>query len=598
MVKWDNLKRRINLCLYIALLLSLLWPHSAPGVLASGASSTSVAQTKETKATNNVPHKKPHGIDEVIEEFREYVKQVRKSWNVPGVSVGIYIDGQVFFINDGVQDNSIKSTSETSKNNVSEHTIFCVMSLSKIMTVIILQQLVDEGLVSLDDPVTKILPWFKLSSEKATQKAKVRHLVSHCIGIPKFSADTLWHLGFSQKEIIEKLQQISVVAEPGEKYAYQNMFVGITGLLIEAVLKKPLADVFQERIFDKLGMKDSSVGPHPKGFLSMLKRFLPGKSASDPHDPARLAAGHINLGGPRKVSVESESEPYVFPGTSGVNSSTADYVKLLSAFCNEGVCTLTEEPVRLFSERAYKTMFFPQTPIPDIKNKDSHFPIPNMKPGSFFYGQGAFGFEYGGPAVRGADESIAGHEVSQDGYTKVVVHEGAGAGWRSLWAFVPEHKVGLVVLSNYGSINTSLLPEAIVDTFLDIALGLKRTDWNKRLLDSKVRLRRFLAERFDQYVLGPPPSNRELVGKYKNQLYGEAEVVEDEKNLCLKYMGRNMRLKHVGGGVFSFDANELTQRYGDDDTGNVYFDVGGKKRGLKISLLFEGSGGNFVKINQ
>jgi CubicO group peptidase (beta-lactamase class C family) len=236
----------------------------------------------------------PRSAEDVIASLTQCVRKARVAWGVPGVSVGIYIDGKTFFINDGVLDQRRKPAEKDEANAVSEHSIFCVMSLSKIVTVIILQQLVDEGKISLDDPVSKFLPQFKLASEHSTKEMKIRHLVSHCSGLPKFSADTLWHVGCSQAEILEGLSKIGVVAKPGDKYAYQNMFVGIAGLLIEAVLKKPWAEIIQERVFDRVCMRDSSVGPHPRGFCDRVSVFfsrlayklLGWSPLTDPHDPA------------------------------------------------------------------------------------------------------------------------------------------------------------------------------------------------------------------------------------------------------------------------------------------------------------------------
>ncbi|MDR3290394.1 MAG: beta-lactamase family protein [Rickettsiales bacterium] len=501
-------------------------------------------------------------IEQIVAKLKDYVKNVRKTWKSPGISVGIVFDGKTYFINEGVGD------TET-KNKITEDSIFCIMSLSKVVTTTILHQLADEGLISMEDPVTKYLPWFKLSTPENTE-AKVKHLVSHCIGLPKFSADTLWHLGFSKEEILKKLATIKTIDKPGKKYAYQNMFVGIAGILIETVLKKPLREIMEERIFKKMEMDSSSVGPHQTGLWEGICQFF---KKQKKHDPKFIVSGYLNLGEkPEKIKIKNGA--YTFEGTSGINSSTADFLKFLDCLLNKGIINNgTNKGQRLISEDAYNTMSSPQIRIHDIRNSNSHFPVSRMKKNSFYYGNGMFGFSYGKEDKK---------------YIDVLMHEGSGSGWRALWYMVPKDKVGIVVLTNYGSINTSLLPETVIYHFLDMYCGFLDSDWNKKLHDSAMRTKKYFKERFDSYVLGPAPKLELLIGEYESSFYGKASVVQENGKLILKYRKRNIALSHVGGVVYSFDANDLTLRYGNDDYGTLHFKIKPKgKSYFKINLLNE-----------
>jgi CubicO group peptidase (beta-lactamase class C family) len=434
--------------------------------------------------------------------------------------------------------------------------------------------------------VVNYLPWFKLA--EGTQDVKVRHLISHSIGLPKFSADTLWHVGFTQKEIIDKLSVIPVCAKPGAKYAYQNMFVGIAGLLIESVLKKPLKEIVEERIFKPLGMERASMGPHPSGFFEKISQFF---KKEKKHDPDLITTGYINLDGAPSASISTE-EPYLFEGTSGVNSSSADFLKFIDCIINGGVIRSGENAGQvLLSPRAIQDMTTKQVSISDIRNSSSHFPVSRMKPGSFYYGNGIFGFMYG----------------SGDKYEKLIMHEGAGAGWRSIWVALPEHGFGVVVLVNHGSINSNLLPESIaykvLDSYLHTIYGttdlpdLPAVNWSDLFYKSFLSSKKYFKHRFDSYVLGPPPALDLLLGEYESNVYGTLKIVSNgDDNLIAKYRGRDIALKHVGGTVFSFDSNKLTSRYGDDDHGELYFKMedksagkGAEKKvvGLNVGLLRE-----------
>ena len=521
----------------------------------------SIFATFNSGAVQSYKTDKP--IENIVKDLDEFVKKSRKDWRCPGISVGIIDNGKIFFVNDGIGK-------EGSEQKISEDSIFCIMSSSKIITVSVLHQLADEGLIGLDDPVVKYLPWFKLSDENATKKATVRHLVSHCIGLPKFSADTFWHLGFSQKEIIEKLSKIKVVSEPGEKYAYQNMFVGIAGLLIESVLKKPLKEVVKERIFDKLCMDHSSMGKHPSGFWQKILQFFKKNPA---HDSNLITSGHMVLDN-KIFPMQVSNEPYIFEGTSGINSTTSDFIKFLECLINKGSFRNGELSGKIFSDKAWNDISTKQIGISDIKNQSSHFPVLRMENGSFYYGNGLFGLNYG----------------EGDKYIKLLMHEGAGSGWRSFWAIAPEYNLGIVIFTNYGSINSNLLPEAVAYQFLDMYFNFSKVDWNSWYYKSLDRYRKYMKDRFDSFILSPPLSLKKLVGKYENDLYGKIIITENDNLLSFSYNDKNIQLKHVGGSVFSFKSNELTARYGDDDSGNIYFqtDQSNNITGLRVSLLREG----------
>jgi hypothetical protein len=213
-----------------------------------------------------------------------------------------------------------------------------------------------------------------------------------------------------------------------------------------------------------------------------------------------------------------------------------------------------------------------------------------MKPGGFYYGNGMFGFEYGPQREEGEPED-------DSKYAHVLCHEGAGSGWRSLWVVVPKEKIGIIILTNYGSINTNLLPENIAYTFIDMCLGFPPFDWTSKYWLSTERTRKFFRSRFEGYVLGPAVKADLLVGEYEDDLYGKVAVVQEKGQLVTVYRGRKIPLTHIGGIVYSFDAHDLTPRYGSDDYGTVAFQsTSGKITELKISLLHEG-GGVFKRIH-
>ena len=71
-----------------------------------------------------------------------------------------------------------------SKRAMREDDIFWIASMTKSMTAVAMMMLVDEGKVSLDDPVSKYIPEFAALDEKFKTPVTIRHLISNMSGIP------------------------------------------------------------------------------------------------------------------------------------------------------------------------------------------------------------------------------------------------------------------------------------------------------------------------------------------------------------------------------------------------------------------------------
>lgn len=512
-------------------------------------------------ATAKLIHKT---VPEMLNYFQDYVKKARKEWDAPGVAVAIVEGDQVFFVNDGEQ--------ALGGSPITEDSIFCIMSCTKVITVSILQQLVDEGKLSLTDKVVDHLPWFQLSDPAKTEQVEVRHLISHCVGLPGFSTDTLWDLHYPQKEILRMLKDIPMTHTPGKKYGYQNIMVGIAGLLIEKVTGQPLKTLVQERVFDRLGMKSASVGPHPNwfwGWLSGLFRKNP------QHDTNRITKGYQHVGGQRVVARNDEA--YVFPGTSGVNASTSDYAHFLGMLIHRGRIAFGPwKGERFLSERAWEAMSTPSIQVGHIRPSNIQFPVKRIQ--DFYYGNGMYGMKYG----------------KKNRTVDLFLHMGAGSGWRSFWLAVPDYDVGIVIFSNYGSINTTILPEVIAYKFVDTYFNISNYDWSAKQKKIKDTLYKRMDSNHANYVVAPSIDPKRVVGVYHHALYGSARVEELHERLYLRFQGKRLQLSPIGGPCFSLNSHDLSSHWGDDEECIVTFTPGGKDASCRVSLLHEGKG-DFVR---
>ena len=191
-----------------------------------------------------------------------------------------------------------------------------VASLTKPITAAALMLLVDDGLVALEDPVSRWLPELAEPQVVRTPEGPIDDVVSAERAITVGDVLTSragWGFpsDFSLPAVVELFQQlppfgppltpdewvatlarIPLLRQPGEAWLY-NTCSDLQGVLIERVSGRPLPELFAERIFEPLGMDDT--GFHvPPGELERLAPYASGPMPSPPGlwtEPPRFASG-------------------------------------------------------------------------------------------------------------------------------------------------------------------------------------------------------------------------------------------------------------------------------------------------------------------
>jgi len=169
--------------------------------------------------------------------------------------------------------------------------LFRIASLTKPVTCAAVMQLVDEGRVSLIDPVEKYLPEYKGMKMNPCEGRSG----SNCAGVmphrPINLEDLMTHTSglvasvegkTPPKTLAEQVSQgaeSELLFEPGTKWNYSNLGINILGRIVEIVSKKPFDQYLRERIFDPLGMVDTAftVPPEKRDRMAMLYNFASGK---------------------------------------------------------------------------------------------------------------------------------------------------------------------------------------------------------------------------------------------------------------------------------------------------------------------------------
>ena len=177
----------------------------------------------------------------------------------------------------------------TAKEPMKTDSLFWIASMSKPMTGTALMMLVDEGKVNVDDPVEKYLPEFRgqmLAVEQDKDHVLLKHpahvitvknILSHTSGIPFMSRAEHKIDTYSLKEGALCWALTPLKFEPGSKYDYSNAGINTAGRIIEVVSGMPYEEFMAKRIFEPLGMKDTTFWPSEEQVKRIAKSYRPNK---------------------------------------------------------------------------------------------------------------------------------------------------------------------------------------------------------------------------------------------------------------------------------------------------------------------------------
>ncbi len=148
---------------------------------------------------------------------------------------------------------------------------FYVASTGKMMTAVAILQLVDEGRIALDQPVSEILvPAGTLARLPNWSTVTVQQLLRHTSGMPDYFDDDWQEAAVKDKRMLVDVEHAlkgvlgeKPGAKPGAAYEYSNTNYALLGLILERLDGADLGAVLARRVFKPAGMSASSVGADP-----------------------------------------------------------------------------------------------------------------------------------------------------------------------------------------------------------------------------------------------------------------------------------------------------------------------------------------------
>ena len=186
-------------------------------------------------------------------QIEEYIKKNMGDSKIPGLSV-VIVDG-----NETIYEKGFGFSDVAAKKPVTPDTLFELGSTSKAFTALAVLQLEEKGLLNLDDPVSKYIPWFDVNYKGQKVDIKLSQLLYHTSGMP---FKTIGDIPIDDsKDALEKTVRTFVGESldfmPGEKYLYATINYDILGLVIQKVSGQSYEEYIKSNVLNQLGLSNT-----------------------------------------------------------------------------------------------------------------------------------------------------------------------------------------------------------------------------------------------------------------------------------------------------------------------------------------------------
>jgi CubicO group peptidase (beta-lactamase class C family) len=184
-------------------------------------------------------------VHELHTEFQARVEEGTRRLEIPGVAIGVYLDGEEDCVCHGV-------TSIPNPLPVNEATSFALGSTTKVYTATAIMALVERGLIDLDAPVRRYLPDFRVRDEAVAASVTVLHLLNHTSG---WAGDFFFDTGYGDGALARHVELMAEVPQEtplGACVSYNNSAVMVAGRLIEVVTGQVYEDALKALVLEPL----------------------------------------------------------------------------------------------------------------------------------------------------------------------------------------------------------------------------------------------------------------------------------------------------------------------------------------------------------
>ena len=268
-----------------------------------------------------------------ISNLEKQIPKLMRNNRIPGISVAIIRDGELFW------NKSFGIKHQYRKTSVNNETIFACASLTKPLFGYAVLQMAERGEIDLDTPLTKYTDK-PLISDSRINLVTARRVLSHTTGFPNWSGSKpVWFKN-----------------NPGAKFGYSGEGFLYLQTVVEKITQQPLEEYLQQQILKPWGMNNSSLIRQP--------------------EYANTASfGHNRQGKPKAMS-----KPKTAGAAGSLRTTAAEYAQFAIAMMNPGTINSN-----YLTEASLKQMLTPQIKLSYSLDWGLGWGLEKTNKGNFFW---------------------------------------------------------------------------------------------------------------------------------------------------------------------------------------------------------------------
>lgn len=407
----------------------------------------------------------------IADSLDSYIQSGMSAWDIPGLSIGVVKDGTVVFS----MGYGVRSIDE--KQPVTPNTVFMIGSLTKAITCATTVLACMDNMLSLNDPVQKWIPDFRLSTDLASQQLILEDILTGRTGLGSHQGDFLfWKTHHTKEHLFKVLPELQLESNIRRKFIYNNL----SYLVLDEILKRSTglswAEAVEEYFFNPLKMESSFA----------LSVNIPQNT--------NLASSHLKEDG-KQIRIATENIDNMGPAGS-ISSTAPDMCRWMTAFIDIG----TIDSSTVFPDQAIRTLRKPYQLRGYRTRKDNPDQL------RFFF-------------------SGMGWSIHDEFDQLTYFHDGGTDGFKSYMMVIPESRFGIVILTNSRSHNFA---QAIADELQYAVHNQPFQNFNAEYLSDyreaeQEELKKQAA--LEKEISKSQPLNAgQYKGVYSNPLYGKIQI--------------------------------------------------------------------------
>ena len=479
----------------------------------------------------------------ITDSLDNYIRRNMATFQIPGFAVSVVKDGKVIVMK------AYGKQKFSEQQSISPSTIFPIASITKTFTGTAMAMLEAEQKLSLDDNLTRWVPYFSMKDSLYSRQITLTDILSHRSGWKTFQGDFLnTESSMTTRQMLEKFATLKPPYQFRTRFGYSNF-----GFLLAEEVFKPASG---------LGWKDFLSNRLLKP-LGMTRTFV---HVGDIEQDSDIALGHTLLRDSISAVPKEKIEPR---GYGGMFASISDLGTWMNVLLNNGK--------EVIPAKAIERMWRSYTIIGKNKAADQRLYLKT-------YGLGWEILQYRGQELIG--------------------HNGAYSGVLTKISLIPSERLGIAVLTNQDShVLHELLTWQIIDAFLNNPAPNYADEFFKRRNERKKSMTENVAQKSGDLKQATKNSSEKpialnlLEGEYLCDAYGKVVILRQGDETII-------RLEHhptLQGIITQSDGNRVRCRYNHPMFGDVEFPLSIENGVVKAFMLFvdafvESDGYEFRKI--